>query len=116
MGMVLIGRGFRRERLRPTACVAALVVTLSVLTVTPAAAASDYQYGAPVNGFSTLSSCPCVAQSRDHGASYRALANEVLSHMTLAERVSFVVLSPSPPLENQNLGIPSLCIPPLSLS
>jgi len=36
--------------------------------------------------------------------------------MTLAERVSFVVLSTYPPLENQNVGVPSLCIRPLSLS
>ncbi len=114
--MILKGRGFRRERLRRAACAAGLVVALGVLSVTPSAASSDYKYGAPVNGFSTSSSCPWVAQSRGHGASNVALANEVLSRMTLAQRVSFVVLSTYPPLENQNLGVPSLCIPPLSLS
>jgi len=35
--------------------------------------------------------------------------------MTLAERVSFVVLSTYLHW-NQNVGVPSLCIPPLSLS
>jgi beta-glucosidase len=80
------------------------------------AGASDYRYGAPVNGFSTSSSCPWVARSQGHHANVEMLANEVLSRMTLAEKVKFVVLSTYPPLENQNLGIPSLCIPPLSLS
>jgi len=98
-------------------CAAAVVSTLGVLSVVASpAGASDYKYGAPVNGFSTSSSCPWVAQSRDHSKSDVALANEVLSRMTLAQRVSFVVLSTYPPLENQNLGVPSLCIPPLSLS
>jgi len=57
------------------------------------AGASDYKYGAPANGFSTSTSCPWVAQSRHRGISDVALANEVIRRMTLAERVSFVVLS-----------------------
>jgi beta-glucosidase len=114
--MVLRGRGIRRER-RRRAGATALVSALIVLgAASSPAGASDYKFGAPVNGFSTSSTCPWVAQSRERGADDEALANEVLSRMSLAERVSFVVLSTYPPLENQNLGVPSLCIPPLSLS
>ncbi|HEV3132635.1 MAG TPA: glycoside hydrolase family 3 N-terminal domain-containing protein, partial [Acidimicrobiales bacterium] len=36
--------------------------------------------------------------------------------MTLDQKASFVVLRSQPPLENTNLGIPSLCIPPLTLT
>jgi beta-glucosidase len=36
--------------------------------------------------------------------------------MTLDQKASFVVLATHPPLENRNTGVPSLCIPALSLS
>lgn len=36
--------------------------------------------------------------------------------MTLDQKASFVVLRTKPPLENTNLGLPSLCIPPLTLT
>ena len=36
--------------------------------------------------------------------------------MTLGQKASFVVLRTAPPLENTNLGIPSMCIPPLTLT
>lgn len=113
--MDLKGRRIRRGKL-PCAVATTLVSALVLAVATSPARASDYRFGAPVNGFSTSSSCPWVAQSRERGADPEALANEVLSRMSLAERVSFVVLSTYPPLENQNLGIASLCIPPLSLS
>ena len=45
-----------------------------------------------------------------------ALANEVLSKMTLLEKTSFVVLSTNSPLENTNHGVARLCIPALSLT
>ena len=35
--------------------------------------------------------------------------------MSLGQKASFVVLRTAPPLENTNLGVPSLCIPPLTL-
>jgi len=104
-------------RLRRTGVAATAVSVFLTLNLAPTVAgASDYKYGAPANGFSTSTSCPWVAQSRHRGISDVALANEVIRRMTLAERVSFVVLSTYPPLENQNVGVPSLCIPPLSLS
>ncbi len=36
--------------------------------------------------------------------------------MTLPEKASFVILRTRPPIENTNLGIPSLCIPPMTLT
>ncbi|NNN09063.1 MAG: hypothetical protein HKL85_07720 [Acidimicrobiaceae bacterium] len=36
--------------------------------------------------------------------------------MTLAQKANFAVLATYPPLENRNRGVPSLCIPPLTLS
>ncbi len=36
--------------------------------------------------------------------------------MTLQQKISFVVLASDPPYENVNSGIPSLCIPPLTLT
>jgi len=115
--MILKEREIRRGRLRRTGVAATAVSVFLTLNLAPTVAgASDYKYGAPANGFSTSTSCPWVAQSRHRGISDVALANEVLRRMTLAERVSFVVLSTYPPLENQNVGVPSLCIPPLSLS
>ncbi len=114
--MILTGREIRRGRLRRATCVVALVAVGVALVAATPSGASKYIYGAPVNGFSTSTDCPWVAQSKDHHTSDVTLANEVLARMTIAQRVSFVVLSTYPPLENQNLGVPSLCLPPLSLS
>lgn len=60
--------------------------------------------------------CPWVLQSLRHSASPLALATEVVAHMTLAQKVNFIELSTYPPLENANVGIPGLCIPPLTLT
>ncbi len=60
--------------------------------------------------------CPWVNQSRHHLLSPNALAGEVLSRMTLRQKAAFVALSTYPPLENANIGIPSLCIPALTLT
>ncbi len=62
------------------------------------------------------SPCPWVLQSVHHSESPSVLASEVVAHMTLAQKVSFVALSTYPPLENANIGIPNLCIPPLTLT
>ncbi len=60
--------------------------------------------------------CPWVQQSLRHRASASTLADEVVARMTLAQKVSFIALSTYPPLENANVGIPNLCIPPLTLT
>ncbi|MHB1209253.1 MAG: beta-glucosidase family protein [Acidimicrobiales bacterium] len=62
------------------------------------------------------SGCPWVEQSRHHSLSPVDLAGEVLSRMTLREKADFVALATYPPLENANIGIPSLCIPALTLT
>ena len=59
---------------------------------------------------------PWVAQSQQGRGTPASLAAEVLARMTLSQKVSFVVLRTAPPLENTNLGIPSLCIPPMTLT
>ena len=44
------------------------------------------------------------------------LASAVVSKMTLAEKAGFVILRTRGGTENVNVGVPSLCIPPLTLS
>ena len=60
--------------------------------------------------------CPWVSQARQGHGTAASLAAEVLARMTLGQKASFVVLRTAPPLENTNLGIPSMCIPPLTLT
>jgi beta-glucosidase len=60
--------------------------------------------------------CPWVSQAREGKSPAASLAAEVVDRMTLGQKTSFVVLRTVPPLENTNLGIPSLCIPPLTLT
>jgi beta-glucosidase len=60
--------------------------------------------------------CPWVSQSRQGKSTDASLAAEVLARMTLGQKASFVVLRTEPPIENTNLGIASLCIPPLTLT
>ena len=60
--------------------------------------------------------CPWVSQAREGDGTAASLAAEVLVRMSLSQKASFVVLRTKPPLENTNLGIPSLCIPPLTLT
>jgi beta-glucosidase len=67
-------------------------------------------------GHAPADPCPWVAQSRAGTKSPAALAAEVLAHMTLRQKVAFVVLAARPHLENTNQGVPSLCIPPLTLT
>ena len=72
--------------------------------------------GAPVASGRAAARCPWVSQSRRRSGTDASLAAEVLARMTLRQKASFVVLRTEPPIENTNLGIPSLCIPPLTLS
>jgi beta-glucosidase len=57
-----------------------------------------------------------VSQARQGVGTAASLAAEVLARMTLGQKASFVVLRTKPPLENTNLGLPSLCVPPLTLT
>lgn len=60
--------------------------------------------------------CPWVAASRSGDSSPGTLAGEVLSRMTLAQKVGFVTLHNGHDVENFNTGVPSLCLPALTLT
>ncbi len=64
----------------------------------------------------SVRSCPWVDESLHHTVSPTDLAQEVVAKMTLLEKAKFVTLSEGHDIENFNIGIPSLCIPPLTLS
>jgi beta-glucosidase len=61
-------------------------------------------------------SCPWVKESRHHTKSPAALAEQVVAKMTLLEKADFVTLEDGHDIENFNQGVPSLCLPPLTLS
>lgn len=60
--------------------------------------------------------CPWVGQSLRHSLTPSLLADEVIGKMTLSDKARFVVLQTGDGVENFNAGVPSLCIPPLTLS
>ncbi len=92
--------------------VAAIVVGASILTaVTPDSAAPKLGYFLADSG-----SCPWVAASKERRQTPTALAAAVEGRMTLTQKVSFLVLSTDHAYENVNSGIPSLCIPPLTMT
>lgn len=62
------------------------------------------------------SSCPWVNESRHHTRTPAALAEQVVSKMTLRDKAEFVTLSNGHDIENFNQGVPSLCLPALTLS
>ncbi len=101
--------GQRRARWRPAALALAVasLVAGNVLVAGPANAVGPIRVPAH---------CPWVAESLNHRATPERLANEVIAHMTLAQKANFVVLATYPPLENANIGVPALCIPPLTLT
>lgn len=61
------------------------------------------------------SSCPWVQESLNHLATPASLATQVVAKMTLLEKAKFVTLKDGHDIENFNQGIPSLCIPQLTL-
>jgi beta-glucosidase len=102
-----------RRLTRRRILVAGLVVGASIAgTVVVGTHLAD---GAPAPS-GTAIRCPWVSQSRQGKGTDASLAAEVLARMTLSQKASFVVLRTEPPIENTNLGISSLCIPPLTLS
>ncbi len=64
----------------------------------------------------SVKGCPWVGESRRHLASPAALARKVTQRMTLSQKASFVVLSIRGAVENSNIGVPSLCVPALTLT
>jgi beta-glucosidase len=65
---------------------------------------------------SVQTDCPWVQASQDGKSTPAALAAEVESQMTLAQKVAFVIMVAQDGYENVTAGIPSLCIPPLILT
>ena len=61
------------------------------------------------------SECPWLARAMARHESPAALARLVVRRMTLAEKLSEIVLTSLGPYENVNSGVPRLCIPPLTL-
>ena len=64
----------------------------------------------------SLLRCPWVGESRHHQASPASLAGDVLARMSLLEKAGFVTLRHGGGVENFNRGVPSLCIPALTLA
>ncbi len=101
----------------------AFITVLGVVTLLATVAVSEQQSGAsgakPVARTaapSTNTHCPWISQSLHHSAGSTTLADEVLAKMSLTQKASFVILATYPPLENSNIGVPSLCIPPITLT
>ncbi len=109
------GRGHSTGRYRPIVTFAAIPLVFLLLTsgffVTAGPAPRTVS-----PRLARAKACPWVAASRSHTKSPAALAAEVVKRMTLRQKVDFVVLAEEPPYENINSGIPSLCIPPLTLT
>jgi beta-glucosidase len=61
-------------------------------------------------------SCPWVRESLDHLETNAVLAEQVVHKMTLDQKAKFVTLQDGHDIEDFNEGIPSLCIPQLTLS
>ena len=94
-----------------------------ILLIVPLVAGGATAQGAPAPVTSALgypmadaSSCPWVAAPRAHLLPPSALASWVTRLMTLEQKASFVALASAGPYENVSPGIPSLCIPPLTLA
>ncbi len=59
--------------------------------------------------------CPWATPAALAGAAPAVLAREVLAHMSLGEKLHFLILVNTGHVENTNRAIPSLCIPALAL-
>jgi beta-glucosidase len=109
-----MARGIRQGGIAPKRAWLFLTCVFSVLVIyssVPSALASSRRVSS-----ASGERCPWVAASREHAASPGRLAAEVTRAMTLTEKLEFVFLLGAPTVENTNTGIPSLCIPPLTLS
>jgi beta-glucosidase len=104
----------RRVARRVAMTAAASVVTLSGLVTLDVAsqAANSSMSVIPTH----RPSCPWVNESRHHTKTPAALAEQVVAKMTLGEKAEYVTLTNGHDVENFNQGVPSLCLPPLTLS
>ena len=103
-----------------TALVIAILASSTLLATTvtslPAGGASVTKAKSALDASARTSPCPWITQSLHRSASATQLANEVIAKMSLNQKASFVILATYPPLENSNIGAPSLCIPAITLT
>jgi beta-glucosidase len=96
-----------------------MVAVASVVGLSGLVATQETSFGAN-SSMSVITtprpSCPWVRESRHHTRTPAALAEQVVAKMTLLEKAKFVTLSNGHDIENFNQGVPSLCLPPLTLS
>lgn len=104
---------------RTTRLIVGLLVGLSALSPTASAFATPRHHRLPHSrpvAILTGPKCPWTSAQQLRDLSATSLAREVLSKMTLLEKVRYVVLSTRAPLGNTNEGVARLCLPPLTLS
>jgi beta-glucosidase len=96
-----------------------MVVAASVVTFSGLVALDGTSQGAN-SSMSVIpthrASCPWVNESRHDTKTPAALAEQVVARMTLFEKAKFVTLGNGHDIENFNSGVPSLCLPALTLS
>jgi beta-glucosidase len=88
----------------------------TVTTATQSSGVSLRQTHSHLEAHAATSQCPWIAQALHHTANAMTLTNEVIARMSLNQKASFAILATYPPLENSNVGVPSLCIPPITLT
>lgn len=120
--------GFRLRHRLARAAVTAMAAVMTAAALPGVASAAPAPGGVPVapsvtaGGASGLptppmstASCPWLASAMARGETPAALAQLVLSRMTLHEKLGELVLDTSGSYENVNAGVPRLCIPSLTL-
>src|ERR1035441_7260397 len=110
----LLGRSFRA--VMSVATLALTTVLATAVTAMQSSGASQTRDHTLLEASAPTSTCPWIAQSLQHSKSAQVMANEVIAMMTLAQKADFVILATYPPLENSDIGVPSLCIPPITLT
>jgi beta-glucosidase len=112
------GRPLRRGALAALSIATITFSSLLAATVTSlqASGVSSTHSKSSLVASPKASRCPWISQSLHRSASATQLANEVIAKMSLNQKASFVILATYPPLENSNIGVPSLCIPPITLT
>jgi len=94
---------------------AAALLSLGPTTVAAGPNAQGAALGASRAQFALTARCPWATASAAKRSSPSALAAEVVARMTLSEKLGLVNLANANGYENQDSGVPRLCIPALTL-
>ena len=105
----------RRRALLATVGVTALLGVGPTSTVAARPDALGAPLGATQARLALAARCPWATATATKRSSPSALAAEVVARMTLSEKLGLVNLANANGYENQNIGVPRLCIPPLTL-